>query len=57
VSSQQLTWPELLQQWQQQLQKLAQDFIAGDARVAPLEGEQTCRYCDLSLLCRLRSAS
>jgi ATP-dependent helicase/nuclease subunit B len=27
------SWPEQLQEWQQHLQQLAQDFIAGDARV------------------------
>ena len=45
-------WPELLEQWQQQLDALGQDFLAGKAEVDPRDA-QTCRYCHLHALCRI----
>lgn len=43
--------------WQQVLTRLAEDFHAGDARVAPKQYPSTCRYCDQRLLCRLDVAA
>lgn len=45
-------WPDTLDHWQQQLHQLARDFLAGKAHVDP-KRSSTCRYCDLSALCRL----
>jgi hypothetical protein len=40
--------------WEEQLQALATEFMQGHATVQPKYGEQTCRYCDLSVLCRVK---
>lgn len=45
-------WPQLMENWQGQINQLAQEFIEGLAIVKPARGEQTCRYCDLACLCR-----
>lgn len=45
-------WPELLAHWQQALEKLATDFLAGHAAIAPKD-KQTCAYCKLELVCRI----
>ncbi len=52
-----IKWPELLAHWRKGLTVLADEFYQGQAQVHPLEGEKTCRYCDLALLCRIRRAS
>src|SRR6266702_368737 len=39
--------------WRTVLTQLAENFHAGDARVAPKQYPSTCRYCDQRLLCRL----
>lgn len=49
-----LTWPDLLQHWKKQLEKLAQQFQTGIATVDPKRNLSTCRYCDLQLLCRVK---
>jgi probable DNA repair protein len=51
-----LSWEDMLYHWQQTLTHLADEFIAGHNEVSPIEGEQTCQYCGLELLCRIRSA-
>ena len=45
-------WPALLAWWQRNLEALAQEYAAGDARVAP-KHDDTCKYCHLSTLCRI----
>lgn len=40
--------------WRATLERLAQDFIQGDARVDPKHSLTTCRYCELHGLCRIR---
>ena len=45
-------WQELVEAWRSSLTALANDFIAGDARVDPVSG--ACRYCNLSSVCRVR---
>jgi ATP-dependent helicase/nuclease subunit B len=48
-------WPALLESWQATLTRLAEEFAAGDARVAPRQphGQAgTCARCHLATLCR-----
>ncbi|HEV2613764.1 MAG TPA: PD-(D/E)XK nuclease family protein [Gammaproteobacteria bacterium] len=42
--------------WEQELLKIADDFLSGNAKVQPKYGEETCRMCDLSSLCRIKSS-
>lgn len=44
-------WDDLLRHWQEVLNRLAQAYLAGDARVDPLKGE--CDHCHLAGLCRV----
>ena len=48
-----LDWPALLRYWQASLTALAQEHASGDARVSPKHGDDTCKYCHLSMLCRI----
>ena len=48
------SWPELTQHWQQTVELLADEFIAGKANVAPVNRLHTCQYCGLEPLCRIR---
>jgi probable DNA repair protein len=50
------SWPELLAYWQQQLEQLASDFVAGKAAVDPVDLELACKFCDLRSLCRIAEA-
>ena len=54
LSAQYATWPALLDGWRATLEQLARDFLAGHAEVAPKKVPNTCEYCDLSSLCRVR---
>jgi probable DNA repair protein len=45
-------WQELVEAWRGSLTALANDFIAGNARVDPVSG--ACRYCNLASVCRVR---
>jgi probable DNA repair protein len=45
-------WPALLDFWRRSLTALAEEYAAGDARVAP-KGADTCRHCHLAMLCRI----
>jgi probable DNA repair protein len=45
-------WHALFDAWRDALNRLAQAFRRGDARVDP-KGPDTCRYCDLHALCRI----
>jgi probable DNA repair protein len=44
-------WQELIDYWRSVIERLAEQFITGDARVDPLP--TACRYCHLSTLCRV----
>jgi probable DNA repair protein len=44
---------ELRAHWHESLGRLAADYASGDARVDPKHGWQTCRSCELGLLCRV----
>ncbi|MFZ0219274.1 MAG: PD-(D/E)XK nuclease family protein [Candidatus Aquirickettsiella sp.] len=46
-------WSDLLKHWQVCLEKLALEFQRGVATVNPKQGANTCRRCDLQLLCRI----
>lgn len=46
-------WPAQLAQWRTTLDKLADDYRRGDARVDPKEFPRTCDYCGLTALCRV----
>lgn len=47
------TWEELLEGWRRELDALGREFAAGEARVDPKRGELTCRWCELTALCRI----
>ena len=47
------SWNEVLDGWHQTIERLAQDFMAGEARVSPKQYPQTCTYCALKPLCRI----
>ncbi len=47
------TWPELIHQWHEELEQLANEFHQGFAAVRPKKND-TCTHCDLHRLCRVR---
>lgn len=47
------SWDALLAYWRRMLDRLAQDFLAGRHDVDPKNGSDTCRHCELPLLCRI----
>ena len=47
------SWSAVLDNWKTTVEKLASDFRAGKAQVDPLRQANTCRYCELSSLCRI----
>ncbi len=47
------SWDEVRRDWRTALAALAEEFVAGDARVDPREYPKTCRYCELGGLCRV----
>lgn len=47
-------WPALLSGWRTALDALAGEFLAGRAVVMPKRYPQTCQYCDLGPLCRVK---
>lgn len=47
------SWDEVLAGWRQTIERLAQDFIDGEAGVNPKQYPQTCTYCELKPLCRI----
>ncbi len=49
-----LAWSDQVAHWQTVLSKLGDDFLQGIATVDPKNGNETCRLCHLSLLCRIR---
>jgi RecB family exonuclease len=48
-------WEALNQRWRENLEALAQAFVAGEAAVDPL-GPASCTWCGLQPLCRIGSA-
>lgn len=55
IDEAQADWPAQQALWRQQLTRLAEDFMTGDARVDPLP--DACRYCHLDPLCRIQDAT
>lgn len=47
-------WAALVAAWREELERLALQFAAGVATVDPKRPPQTCRFCELGLLCRIR---
>lgn len=45
-------WDDLTAQWRDNLERLAREFVAGDAQVDPLSAS-SCTYCGLQALCRV----
>ena len=48
-------WQSLNERWRENLERLAQAFVAGDAAVDPL-APASCTWCGLQALCRINSA-
>jgi probable DNA repair protein len=48
-----VSWSELTSLWQQRVDRIADEFIAGVAKVDPINGVKTCLYCQLQPLCRI----
>jgi len=46
-------WEELMTDWNQTINQLAEDFKQGHAEVDPLKYPSTCQYCSLTQLCRI----
>ncbi len=48
-------WPAVLDEWRQEIERLAKEFGNGDASVNPKKGSVTCvsSYCQLAALCRI----
>ncbi|PLW68890.1 PD-(D/E)XK nuclease family protein [Pseudohalioglobus lutimaris] len=49
--SAQQDWPGLVAEWRSNLQRLASEFVSGNAEVDPLPG--ACTFCGLQALCRI----
>lgn len=47
------SWPALLDLWRRVLTRLATEYAAGAAKVAPKDRNRTCRVCHLANLCRV----
>lgn len=47
------SWTAVLANWKTTVEKLGADFRTGLADVDPLKPGETCRYCELSSLCRI----
>lgn len=46
-------WENLLEQWENNLTALANDFCSGQSQVDPKKYPTTCQYCHLGSLCRI----
>ncbi|WP_420236348.1 PD-(D/E)XK nuclease family protein [Telmatobacter bradus] len=44
---------EMLMDWRDEIEKLAEEFLSGRASVQPLDPDKTCERCDLQTLCRI----
>ena len=52
VSKRETQWNEQRARWPELFEKLAEDFLQGQAQVNPID-EQTCDYCELYAVCRV----
>jgi ATP-dependent helicase/nuclease subunit B len=46
-------WDALVAHWRREMEALAGEFLAGEARVSPKSGAKTCALCDQQPLCRV----
>lgn len=46
-------WEDQIQSWRIIFEKLAHEFLQGNARVSPKHKIETCQYCDFKPLCRI----
>jgi hypothetical protein len=42
-----------LEEWREYIEQIAQNFVAGEAKVDPRDREKTCANCGLQTLCRI----
>ena len=47
------SWDELVASWRAAVARLGDEFVAGEARIAPKRALATCDRCDLKPLCRV----
>lgn len=47
------SFDEILSHWEKTLTSLGNSFATGDAAVDPVDLEKSCKYCDLTTLCRI----
>jgi probable DNA repair protein len=47
------TWASEMIGWREAVSNLTTDFVQGESRVDPSQGDQTCRLCDCGPLCRI----
>lgn len=47
------SWESLLADWRTALVRLAEDFARGHAMIDPKNRSNTCRHCEIRLLCRI----
>ncbi|MBT6207220.1 MAG: hypothetical protein HOI53_04280, partial [Francisellaceae bacterium] len=45
-------WDSLKEQWKDKLEIIAKEYTSAEAKINPVNGEATCRICELRLLCR-----
>ncbi len=48
--------PEMLYDWSDEIERLAYEFVLGDAEVDPREPPTTCKKCELKVLCRVQES-
>ena len=51
------SWEYLINSWSERLTHLAESFYRGESEVNPIQGDLTCRYCDIQPLCRIYERS
>ena len=47
------SWQDLLAEWKQTIELLADEFAEGQATVKPLKYPASCEYCPLTAVCRV----
>jgi ATP-dependent helicase/nuclease subunit B len=52
--AEQRTWNEQMSQWQHTLNQLSDDYTTGIAKVDPKDPSETCEWCTLKPLCRIK---
>ena len=50
------SWEQLMQKWEEAVERISNDFLTGVADVDPLNpnnGKSACKYCGLDIFCRV----